>query len=89
MLKTQSRMNHHKESSWEKEGVETGIRGWVEDIRSTGPKGAEGRGSPQRDAEGRAWVLGNAETPRQGLQAQDIMSSNLWNMTVNKELKPD
>lgn len=39
MLKTQSRMNHHKDSSWEEEGKETRKRGWIEDMRSTGPKG--------------------------------------------------
>lgn len=81
-------MNQHKESSWEEEGEESGKRGWVDDMRSAGPKGAEGRGRAQKDTEGRGWMLGNAETARQDLEAQDIVSSHPRNVTVKKELKP-
>lgn len=52
------------------------------------PKGAEGRGRAQKDTEGRGWMLGNAETARQDLEAQDIVSSHPRNVTVKKELKP-
>ena len=83
-------MNQHKESSWEEEGEESGKRGWVDDMRSAGPKGAEGRGSPQREqrAEAGPKKIQNAETARQDLEAQDIVSSHPRNVTVKKELKP-
>lgn len=69
-------------SRHEKYRIQREQRTWTQREQKTeaGPRGSRRQRLDPKGCRGQSWVMGNAETPRQDLQAQNIISHG-WNVT--------